>query len=129
MNGKSDKKCAKPFILKQARVCNPPISNFNLASPLIRLAPADPNVGWVCAIQNDNGLYCAGDNSGGQMLTGSAGGSALSLRLLLSNVAKATIGVKFGCAIYSDTGKTVCWGNNSYGQLGRSSSANAFSQP
>ncbi|MFZ9596248.1 MAG: RCC1 domain-containing protein, partial [Bdellovibrionia bacterium] len=69
------------------------------------------------------GVYCWGDNSYGQLGTGSAGGADTNPRqptLIpnLTSVQSLYAGGDHTCAILN-SGKAKCWGRNDWGQLGK----------
>lgn len=73
-----------------------------------------------CAIGRDDSSYCWGDNSAGQLGTGSAGGSSgLPVRVTGGPVAWefVTPGRSHACGIGDDS-DVYCWGGNFRGQLG-----------
>lgn len=91
---------------------------------------AGPN--HTCAVLGDHTLKCWGDNSHGELGTGTAVGSAVTPAISTSLVAVAGLtdvaavagggepgapGTAFTCAL-STTGAVRCWGSNGYGQLG-----------
>ena len=83
----------------------------------------------TCVLQNDNSVYCWGDNTYGQLGDGNFGGkSALPIKVQMptfvdgEHVSGLTSSVKSVCAltkINGDPGYAYCWGgDNTYGQLG-----------
>lgn len=78
--------------------------------------------GWghTCALMEEGGVYCWGDNTNGQLGNGS-GEAFIPSPKAVSGLAKgvAAITAKGGhtCALL-DAGTVKCWGDNSYGQLG-----------
>lgn len=77
-----------------------------------------------CALTDDEKLYCWGDNSQGQLGTGSTDGSSsipqsIDMTGVLSGKSIKTfaLGNQFGCAIASDN-RAYCWGYNQNGYLG-----------
>jgi alpha-tubulin suppressor-like RCC1 family protein len=84
-----------------------------------------------CAVANNGTLQCWGYNSNGELGRAGGGGtftsargpvcrnsvsSCPSLNDQLQSVTQATIGDEHACALAG--GAVVCWGNNTYGQLG-----------
>lgn len=87
-----------------------------------------------CVVVSDGTLRCWGENTYGQLGLGpDAGTATLGVGVAVPGVASATqvsasstynsIGTT--CARLSDGG-ALCWGNNSYGQLGLAADAGAF---
>ena len=78
----------------------------------------------TCAVA-DSKAYCWGNNSSGQLgdrtsdpsFTPVAVDTQATSALAGKTVVDISAGTTFTCALTSE-GKTVCWGNNSYGQLG-----------
>ncbi|KAB8039447.1 hypothetical protein GCL60_04120 [Silvanigrella paludirubra] len=93
---------------------------------------------YVCAISNvgnENGikfgnLYCAGDNSFGQIGIADASPFINGLRQAGSkHYISISAGKSHACAITKDK-KVECWGNNNFGQIGVNPSLNPyFSSP
>lgn len=79
-------------------------------------------VGWglhTCAINSSNVLYCWGKNDRGQLGKNS---TTLSYALpqsvsFASDFTRIVAGVNFTCGLRSN-GTVLCWGDNTYGQLG-----------
>jgi alpha-tubulin suppressor-like RCC1 family protein len=78
----------------------------------------------TCAIMLDGSLWCWGDNSSGQLGTGSS--TAAGVPVLVQSSVKAwsmvASGISHTCAIASDA-SLWCWGDNTYGQLGLGNTA------
>ncbi|MBY0515329.1 MAG: hypothetical protein K2P81_00370 [Bacteriovoracaceae bacterium] len=72
-----------------------------------------------CAITNDNKVGCWGANSNGQL--GFRGGADIPsfnvVKELGIDNASVSLGANFSCVLKQD-GKVICFGANSYGQLG-----------
>lgn len=88
----------------------------------------------TCAMA-DNVVYCWGDNSHGQLGTGTTESSPLPLAVtgLNPDVYALTAGEKHTCALSPDPSAGVkgiqCWGDNTYGQMGNSFSGKFSSVP
>ena len=88
--------------------------------------------GHACAITESNGLFCWGNNTFGQLGSGSIGEgdieaniySAREVSGLGSNVQDVTLGIGFTCAVVS--GGVKCWGQNTFGQLGNGESGDGL---
>ncbi len=78
---------------------------------------------YSCAmLEGDEGLYCWGDNSQGQLGAGfSAGFSALPIKVgsrpADNSPLRVSVGHQHSC-LSDGQGAVLCWGNNQYGQLG-----------
>jgi alpha-tubulin suppressor-like RCC1 family protein len=77
-----------------------------------------------CALRDDGRVLCWGDNRKGQLGTPTNAGveATNAAPQLLSNGALASVrqialGLEHSCALRDD-GRVLCWGDNSYGQLG-----------
>ncbi len=73
----------------------------------------------TCAIRTDGQAMCWGNNNRGQLGNGSAGGIVDAPSTVVSGGAYSSIssGYQHTCGIRSD-GVTVCWGDNTSGQIG-----------
>ena len=85
--------------------------------------------GWQhsCALLGDQNVYCWGGNSNGELgigITATIGNSPPTAKVLLSDtlgpVAQVACGFQFSCVLLVNGG-IVCWGVNTYGQLGTGS--------
>jgi alpha-tubulin suppressor-like RCC1 family protein len=75
---------------------------------------------FSCALMNSNTVSCWGDNTNGQLGTGSASTTPLATPQAVSGltgIAMITAGQDHACAL-SIGGAVSCWGNNQQGQLG-----------
>ena len=97
---------------------------------------------FTCAVSTTKRVYCWGTNSQGQLArpigTGASGGSnvidtgtanqihpqPLLVTELVGDVESVSTGYAHACARMT-TGKVFCWGDNTYGQLGDSSTVSA----
>jgi RHS repeat-associated protein len=83
---------------------------------------ADVHVGTehTCAVRTDGSLWCWGDNSLGELGTGTTGGASLvpvRAGAATWNWTSVTTGGHHTCGIRRD-GTLWCWGDNAQGQLG-----------
>lgn len=73
----------------------------------------------VCAVTNDDTLYCWGDNQHGQI-----GNDSFTVQVtpyeILTNVRSVSLGEMHSCAIKKDN-SLWCWGYNEFGQVGDAS--------
>ena len=77
-----------------------------------------------CAVLQDSGVVCWGDNTSGQLGNGdlsvTSSGGALQVQSTLgtlANVRKLALGDDHSCALIDD-GTVQCWGQGEFGQLG-----------
>lgn len=97
-----------------------------------RLASVSAGTDSTCAVVEDGGLYCWGNDDDGQLGNGSAGGGgvteaplpvcgddAVDCGFFLTDIVQVGVGAGFACALDS-SGQTHCWGLNTVGQLGDS---------
>ncbi len=76
----------------------------------------------TCAVKTDNTVWCWGNNASGQLGDGTQNNTRLSPVQVsgINNAIAVSAGGNHTCALL--TGGTVwCWGDNSFGQLGNSS--------
>ena len=68
-------------------------------------------------------VYCWGDDGSGQLGTGKRADSASAADAtpvpLPGRIVQLAIGASYGCGL-AETGAVICWGDNQFGQLGRS---------
>ena len=84
----------------------------------------------TCALMQDNGIRCWGENSSGQLGDGSNSNRLVpvSVNGLTTGVAAVSAGEGYTCALLLD-GSVKCWGNNFLGQVGDGTSAGSISTP
>ena len=89
----------------------------------------DAGLSHTCALHNDGGVSCWGENSLGQLGNGESGEEALSsVPVSVSDITDAAdiaTGYRHSCALLID-GAISCWGNNYFGQLGDGESGREF---
>lgn len=89
-----------------------------------RITDVSAGANNTCAISNDQ-LYCWGDNTYGQLGTGTIGVDRKTPQLVPGFAGKQVMSVSVGtthiCAIADGDG--YCWGDNTYGQLGSGNTA------
>lgn len=82
---------------------------------------------FTCGLTPTGQAYCWGNNSQGQLGTGTVTDhnqpQAVATSLRFSSI---TAGGQHACAV-ATTGAAYCWGDNSYGQLGTSSTVSGYS--
>ncbi len=72
----------------------------------------------VCAVNDENGLFCWGANNQGQLGNGSRDGDGAPIPVpIQSNVAQVSAGGDYTCVVLMDK-RAGCWGVNSSFQLG-----------
>ena len=91
------------------------------------------DTGWgghSCAA-SDDGAYCWGDSSSGQVGDGQSGADTVigtPERVLEQEAIDVGIGLEHSCALTA-SGELYCWGSNRRGQLGLGSSVDEVAQP
>ena len=79
-----------------------------------------------CFVDQNLMVSCWGDNTFGQLGNGKTENSdAASLVIGLANVVDLATGGQHGCALIGDGNTAMCWGDNTYGQLGDGSNMNS----
>ena len=83
---------------------------------------------FTCMVLNTGEIYCWGDNSKGQMGSGTATGflpSPVKVNVPFTSSGETSmyLGKDFLCALR--TGEMYCWGNNNKGQVGNGQSSNS----
>lgn len=73
----------------------------------------------TCAIRSPDDLYCWGENSNGEVGTGTTGsvGAPVAVRSLSGTIVDSASGATHSCAVVA-TGRVYCWGENGEGQIG-----------
>lgn len=99
-------------------------------APLQNIAQIAAGGVHTCALTTAGGILCWGDNSYGQLGTGDFNASAVPVAVngLSNGVGAISVGAGSTCAL-TTTGGILCWGNNSYGQLGDGSTARSSNLP
>ncbi len=82
----------------------------------------------ACALQASGGVSCWGDNFNGQLGNGTTSRAVVSPVAVngLSDAVALAAGIAHTCALQA-SGAVLCWGNNTFGQLGNASSNNSLS--
>lgn len=101
--------------------CGPVFAGTVAVSPTLKFTSLSIGDGHICGIAADSTAYCWGQNNSGQL-----GDSTTTFRGTPTPVArgyhyqKIAAGGRFTCGIVSGGSVVHCWGDNQYGQLGRS---------
>jgi alpha-tubulin suppressor-like RCC1 family protein len=109
-------------------VCNSDLPAENTKLETAQSCPVDCIGDWskvaagaqhTCAIENDNTLWCWGDNASGQVGRGEFGNAVVTPEQVGSdpNWKDVTCGEAHTCAL-TMSGAAYCWGKNDDGQLG-----------
>ncbi|MFT4900829.1 MAG: hypothetical protein ACI81V_000096 [Lentimonas sp.] len=102
---------------------------LTVATSLLPASGASEGAGHTLAIKQDGTLWAWGDNSRGQLGTGSQINSLIPVRIgSSSNWIAVEAGSGFSMALNS-LGKIYVWGDNSYGQLGAGVSSSFVNAP
>lgn len=86
---------------------------------------------FVCVLTQSSNIYCWGSGSGGELGNGKKLNSKKLVQVENSGVLKdvkivsITSGESHSCVL-SDAGKTYCWGDNYYGELGNGTVTDSF---
>ena len=83
----------------------------------------------TCARRN-NGILCWGDNANGQLGIGTSDNDPHPVpvaTMVPADAARVTVGADHACALRN--GNPVCWGGNSYGQIGNARTRSAETAP
>lgn len=86
--------------------------------------------GSICAVDSGSNLFCWGDNTSGKLGVGSGESfvDASTSNIVMSNIKQVSVGYQNVCAINKDS-NLFCWGDNTSGQLGVSSSETHLNTP
>ncbi|MCB1197687.1 MAG: hypothetical protein KDK51_04880 [Deltaproteobacteria bacterium] len=96
------------------------VSSAGLSHSFISI---DAGSDHACGVHDSGALLCWGDNTYGQLSNGSVGNSNVPLLYVhnddsgLFEFASISAGKSHNCGVNQD-GKILCWGDNTYGQLG-----------
>jgi len=78
-----------------------------------------------CQLVFGGKIWCQGENSSGQLGSGTFESSIVMIQVWnVDNAVAVTVGFAHACAVLSD-GQAKCWGNNENGQLGDGTQANS----
>jgi alpha-tubulin suppressor-like RCC1 family protein/alpha-beta hydrolase superfamily lysophospholipase len=100
-----------------------PVAVSGISSAVAVAAGGEPGTtGHTCALLSTGAVMCWGKNATGQLGTGNTTSSSTPVQVsgLTSGVTAISLGTSSSCALVSD-GTVKCWGLNSSGQLGDSS--------
>jgi alpha-tubulin suppressor-like RCC1 family protein len=104
-----------------------PVQVTGLASGAKSVAVGD---NYACAVTGAGGVVCWGNNDSGVLGNNSTAGSLLPVQVvgLASGVASVSTGMVSACAVTAG-GAVMCWGDNTYGELGIAPAASPSSTP
>lgn len=80
----------------------------------------------ACALAAESDeVWCWGDNSGGQLGTGTFNRTTIPVKVMnLLNIKQVSVGSYFSCAV-DNSGSVYCWGENGAGELGVNTRVNS----
>lgn len=100
------------------------VQNGAGSDPLTDVVQIATGGGHTCALTGAGHVMCWGRNDRGQLGDGTMAGSPLPVSVrntsgsgILTGVSAIAVGASYSCAVLSG-GEVVCWGSNSFGQLG-----------
>ncbi len=111
---------------------NAPIQAFGGGTDWVSFSTNISNgiAGHTCGVRTSGALYCAGNNSSGQLGTGTTTPSTVPIQesSALTNWKEVDVGDAHTCAMKID-GRLFCWGSNTSGQIGSSVAASPQLSP
>ncbi len=96
-----------------------PVTVGGSATPLTGITALSAGGHHACALIDDGSVWCWGNGANGRLGNGDTNNQDWPVQVvgLTDAVAVAAAKGKFTCAVRT-TGEVLCWGSNSYGQLG-----------
>ncbi|HUS31965.1 MAG TPA: hypothetical protein VMZ53_25870 [Kofleriaceae bacterium] len=106
--------CPDGLECNPAGLCN--VGGASCKGPTVAFRSAGIGARHICGLSMAGDIYCWGDNSVGQVGTGTVGDPVtLPTKLMGGPFTHLAVGAEHSCAM-DGSGKPVCWGQNTYGQ-------------
>jgi alpha-tubulin suppressor-like RCC1 family protein len=99
--------------------------NASESAPAVAAQPIAAGKYHTCAVADDGGIRCWGNNRYGQLGNGMTGEKSLLVETAgFSGRAAAVAAGDFHTCALDETGNVLCWGHNQFGQLGDGTATN-----